>query len=160
MVAFQRDRLMISLIVFFLVTAGAASFGALFQPGPWYAGLAKPALTPPDWVFPVTWTVLYALIAVAGWLLWRARGRAALAGPAVAAWGVQLVLNAAWSWLFFGLHLTGTALAELAILWTAILVTVLLSRRSAPVAGMLMLPYLAWVGFAGWLNYGIWRLNG
>jgi len=150
----------ISLIVFFLLTAGAASFGALFPPGPWYAGLTKPALTPPDWVFPITWTALYAMIAVAGWLLWRNRRAQPGGRAAMTAWCVQLVLNAAWSWLFFGLHMTGPALAELAILWTAILVTIALSRRHAPAAGLLMLPYLAWVGFAGWLNFGIWRLNG
>jgi len=150
----------ISLIVFFLLTAGAASFGALFPPGPWYAGLTKPALTPPDWVFPITWTALYAMIAVAGWLLWRNRRAQPRGRAAMTAWCVQLVLNAAWSWLFFGLHMTGPALAELAILWTAILVTIALSRRHAPAAGLLMLPYLAWVGFAGWLNFGIWRLNG
>ncbi len=149
-----------ALIVFFLLTAGAASFGALFPPGAWYAGLDKPILTPPDLVFPIVWAVLYAMIAVAGWLLWRARNGHPLGRAAVAAWCLQLLLNAAWSWLFFGLHLTAIALAELMLLWTAILATVLLSRRQAPVAAWLLLPYLAWVGFAGWLNFGIWRLNG
>lgn len=151
---------MIALVIIFLLTAGAASFGALFPPGAWYAGLTKPALTPPDWVFPVTWTALYAMIAVAGWLLWRSRKRTATGHFAVAVWCLQLGLNAAWSWLFFGLHLTGIALAELAVLWTAILATVLLSRRQAPVAGWLLAPYLIWVAFAGWLNLGIWLLNG
>jgi benzodiazapine receptor len=151
---------MIALVVIFLLTAGAASFGALFPPGPWYAALTKPALTPPDWVFPLTWTVLYAMIGVAGWLLWRTRDRIATGHVAVAAWCLQLALNAAWSWLFFGLHLTGVALAELTVLWAAILATVLLSRRQAPLAGWLLVPYLIWVAFAGWLNLGIWRLNG
>jgi benzodiazapine receptor len=151
---------MMSLVVFFLITAAAASFGALFPPGPWYAGLAKPALTPPDWVFPVVWTVLYAMIAIAGWLLWRRRNDAPTGRVALAAWCLQLGLNATWSWLFFGLHLTGIGMIELGVLWTMILITILLSRQQAPGAGWLMLPYLGWVGFAGWLNLGIWWLNG
>jgi len=150
----------IALIVAFLVTAGAASFGALFPPGAWYAGLTKPSLTPPDWTFPVVWTVLYAMMAVAGWLIWRTRDRAPTGRLAVGIWCLQLGLNAAWSWIFFGLHLTGIALLELGVLWTAILATILLSRRHVPVASGLLVPYLLWVTFAGWLNFGIWRLNG
>ena len=151
---------MTSFIVFFLLTAGAATLGAVFQPGPWYAALAKPALTPPDWVFPVAWTLLYAMIAIAGWLLWRHRHRHSQGQIAIAAWGLQLVLNAAWSWIFFGLHLTGVALAEIIVLFAVILVTIILGRNTSPLAAGLLGPYLAWVGFATWLNYGIWRLNG
>lgn len=149
-----------ALVAFFLLTAAAASFGALFQPGAWYAGLEKPSLTPPDWVFPVVWTLLYAMIAMAGWLLWRRRHDGPTGGAAVVAWGLQLTLNAAWSWIFFGLHLPGPALAELVILWATILATISLSRRHATAAAWLLAPYLLWVGFAGWLNFGIWRLNG
>jgi len=151
---------MIAFVVFFLLTAGAASFGALFPPGLWYAGLVKPALTPPDWVFPAVWTALYVMIAFAGWLLWLRRGTHPRGHLAVTAWGTQLVLNGLWSWLFFGLHLTGVALAELLLLWATILATILLARRHAPGAGWLLLPYSVWVAFAGWLNFGIWRLNG
>lgn len=151
---------MASFIVFFLLTASAATLGAIFTPGAWYAALTKPALTPPDWVFPVVWTVLYAMIAVAGWLLWRHRHGDPSGRAAVGFWGLQLALNAAWSWIFFGLHLTGVALAEIVILFGAILFVILLARKTSRAASLLMTPYLVWVGFAMWLNFGIWRLNG
>ena len=151
---------MTSFIVFFVLTATAASLGAIFTPGPWYAALAKPALTPPNWVFPLVWTVLYVMIALAGWLLWRGRERDRLGHVAVTIWGLQLGLNAAWSWLFFGLHLIGIALTEIFLLLAAVLATIVLARRTSPTAGWLLVPYLAWAGFAAWLNYAIWRLNG
>jgi tryptophan-rich sensory protein len=149
----------IAFIGFFLLTAAAASIGALFQPGAWYAGLVKPALTPPDWVFPAAWTILYLMIAVAGWMLWRDRDQHPLGRRAVILWGSQLVLNAAWSWLFFGLHLTGLALVEIVLLWLVILLLVINGYRVRPLASWLLVPYLVWVGFAAWLNLGIWRLN-
>ena len=149
---------MISFIVFFILTSAAAAMGALFQPGAWYAGLSKPALTPPDWVFPVAWTVLYLMIAVAGWMYWQGR-RYPSGRRVVALWGAQLVLNAAWSWLFFGLHLTGVALAEILLLWLTILLLMIDGYRTRPLASWLLAPYLIWVGFAAWLNLGIWRLN-
>ena len=108
---------MASFIVFFLLTAAAATLGAIFTPGEWYAALVKPALTPPDWIFPVVWTVLYAMIAVAGWLLWRHRNADPSGLLIVGLWVLQLALNAAWSWIFFGLHLTGLALLEIAVLF-------------------------------------------
>jgi tryptophan-rich sensory protein len=151
---------MASFIVFFLLTAAAATLGAIFTPGEWYAALAKPALTPPDWIFPVVWTVLYAMIAVAGWLLWRHRKADPFGLLIVGLWVLQLALNAAWSWIFFGLHLTGLALLEIAVLFGTILGVVLLARKTSRTASLLMTPYLAWVGFAIWLNFGIWRLNG
>jgi benzodiazapine receptor len=151
---------MASFIVFFLLTAAAATLGAIFTPGAWYAALVKPALTPPDWIFPVAWTVLYAMIAVAGWLLWRHRNADPFGLPIVGLWVLQLALNAAWSWIFFGLHLTGLALLEIVVLFGTILGVVLLARKISRVASLLMTPYLAWVGFAIWLNFGIWRLNG
>ena len=166
MVALERDpgthpaAAMIAFVVIFLLTAGAASFGALFPPGPWYAALAKPALTPPDWAFPTVWSALYVMIACAGWMLWLRRGVHPRGHLAVTAWGAQLVLNGLWSWLFFGCHLTGVALVELMFLWATILATILLARRHAPGAAWLLLPYSVWVAFAGWLNFGIWRLNG
>ena len=150
---------MLALIVFFLMTAAAASAGAMFQPGEWYEALEKPALTPPDWVFPVAWSVLYAMIAFSGWLLWRARGRGRDAMLATAFWVVQLILNAAWSWIFFELHLTGLALAEIGVLWLAILLVVIFGMRVQRIAAALFIPYLLWVSFAAWLNFGIWRLN-
>lgn len=151
---------MFALAVFFILTAAAASIGALFQPGDWYAALEKPPLTPPDWVFPVVWTILYAMIAFGGWLLWRARGQGRAATLALVFWVVQLLLNAAWSWIFFELHLTGPALVEIIVLWVAILLVVVFGARVYPLAAGMFVPYLVWVGFAAWLNLGIWRLNG
>ncbi|SBT46511.1 TspO/MBR family protein [Micromonospora auratinigra] len=121
-----------------------------------YADLQQPSWAPPSWLFGPVWTVLYALIAVAGWLVWRRVGW----GPALWAWVVQLVLNAIWTPLFFGASRYGLAFAELVLMWLAIGATVLLfGRVSRPAAG-LMLPYWAWVTFAGALNFAIWRLNG
>lgn len=140
---------------FVALAFAAAAVGATFEPGAWYAGLAKPALTPPDWVFAPVWTLLYAAMGVAAALVWhRSRARIALA-----VWGVQLALNAAWSWIFFGLHRMGAALIEIRLLWLAILLTILLFWPIRRLAALLLVPYLAWVGFATWLNWQLWRLN-
>jgi tryptophan-rich sensory protein len=133
-----------------------AFFGSQFQPGPWYEALQKPPLNPPSWVFAPVWSVLYLSIAVAGWLVWRARP--ASARP-LALWGIQLVLNAAWSLLFFGLHLPGLALVEIVLLLTLLTVTTALFFRVRTLAGTLFLPYLVWVSFAAYLNAGLWYLN-
>jgi tryptophan-rich sensory protein len=150
----QVAALMLSIL---LVTA-AASFGALFSPGEWYAGLVKPAFNPPNWVFGPVWTLLYAMMAVSAWLVWRGRA-AAPVGLALAVYGVQLVLNALWSWLFFGVHALGVAFVEIVLLWLAIAATAVLFWRVNRLAGALFIPYLAWVGFAAILNFSLWRLN-
>jgi tryptophan-rich sensory protein len=113
---------------------------------------------PPNWLFPVAWTVLYVMIAVAGWLVWREAGFAG-APLALGLWAVQLVLNAAWSWIFFGLRRMDWALADLAALWLAILATILAFAPVSAAAAWLMAPYLAWVSFAGVLNLAMVRLN-
>ena len=148
----------LGLFGFLLACFAAASTGAFFQPGAWYAGLAKPAWVPPNWLFPVAWTALYLMIAVAGWLVWREAGFAG-APLALGLWALQLVLNAAWSWIFFGLKRMDWALAELAALWAAILATVLAFAPVSAAAAWLMAPYLAWVSFAGVLNLAMLRLN-
>ena len=159
-------RSLLALLLFLLACFAVAAFGGQFAPGAWYVGLAKPPWNPPSWVFAPVWTVLYALMAVAGWLAWRSREPARPAGPspvrraAFGAYALQLLLNGAWSWLFFGLHRPGVAFAEIVALWVAILLTVVLFWRLRPFAGALLLPYLAWVGFAAALNLAIWRLNG
>lgn len=145
----------VSLAVFAAITLVAAASGARFMPGEWYAGLIKPSFTPPNAVFPIVWPILYVMIAVAGWVAWR-RG----ATSALYAWGAGLVLNAAWSWLMFGRHMIGAALADLAVLWLSIAAFVLLTWRPARTAALLFLPYWAWVTFAGSLNFAVWRLNG
>ena len=148
------------LAVFILVCFAAAGVGG-FVTTPniptWYASLAKPIWTPPDWVFGPVWTLLYAAMAVAAWLVWR-QGSPERRSP-LTAWGVQLILNTLWSWIFFGLHRPDLAAVEIGLLWVAILVTVVLFWRVRPVAGALLLPYLAWVSFAAVLNVTLWLLN-
>lgn len=121
----------------------------------WFAELEKPAWYPPSWMFGVVWTVLYVMIAVAGWLAWR-HGASA---RALTAWGVQIALNLGWSVIFFGLRLPGWALAEIVVLAAAVAWTMVELRRVDRRAGVLFLPYLAWVGFALSLNAGIVVLN-
>ncbi|MFG1885295.1 TspO/MBR family protein [Micromonospora sp. NPDC049102] len=120
-----------------------------------YASLRQPDWAPPSWLFGPVWTVLYALIAVAGWLAWRRVGFS----PALWAWTAQLVLNAIWTPLFFGAGRYGLAFAEIVVMWLAIGLTVVLFARVSRVAAALLLPYWAWVTFAAALNLSIWRLN-
>ncbi len=152
-------RTWFGLVGFIVVVFAAASFGAIFQPGAWYAGLAKPSFNPPSWVFGPVWTVLYVLMAVAAWLIWKDRGSVAAAAAPLAAWLVQLVLNALWSWLFFGLHRMDLALVDIVALWFAIVVTIALFWRVWHLAAWLLVPYLAWVSFAMVLNGVLWQLN-
>ncbi|MGR4066530.1 tryptophan-rich sensory protein [Halomonas sp. LR3S48] len=151
-----------SLLILFgwlLLVALVAMTGVLTPPGAWYAALDKPPLTPPDWVFPVAWTTLYLMMAVAAW-------RATLRVPAAERFTVlwpfvaQLVANGLWSILFFGLHWIFVALADLLLLWALILLTISRFARVSSLAAWLLVPYLAWVGFAGYLNAGIGWLNG
>jgi tryptophan-rich sensory protein len=152
------------------VLAAAAFVGASFAAagvgqllgrppgGEWYDQLRKPSFTPPSWVFGPVWSVLYASMGVAAWLVWRRRGLRGGARP-LGLFAVQLVLNAAWTPLFFGLRLPGAALIEIAALWAAVVVTTWSFFRVSRAAGALMVPYAAWVSFAAVLNFSIWRLN-
>lgn len=123
----------------------------------WYAQLAKPSFTPPNWAFGPVWTALYVMMAIAAWLTWRTDSP--LRSRALALWAVQLALNLAWSMLFFGARQPGLALAEIVALLLAIIATIALFARVAPLAAWLLVPYLAWVGYASALNFAIWRLN-
>jgi len=141
---------------FVVLVAGAALFGAAFEPGAWYAALRKPPLTPPNWIFAPVWIALYLGIAVAGWLVWRARPQL---GTPLRLWGAQLALNALWSLLFFGLQRPGLALLEILVLLALVLATTATFLRIRPLAGWLFVPYAAWVAFAAYLNAGVWYLN-
>jgi benzodiazapine receptor len=146
-------------LVGFLVANGAAAMsGAYFKPGAWYDGLAKPPWQPPKWLFPVAWSILYATIAVAGWLVWLEAG---FTGAAVAltVYAVHLVLNALWSALFFGMRRMDLAFYELTALWSSLVAVIALFHAVQPNAAYLLLPYLAWVTFAGVLNWTVWKLN-
>lgn len=148
----------LGLVGFLACCFAAASTGAVFKPGPWYAALAKPSWNPPDWLFPIAWAALYTMMAFAAWLVWREVGFAG-AGLALGLWFLQLALNAAWSWLFFGLKRMDLAFAELCALWLAIAATILAFAPISATAAWLMAPYLVWVSFAGVLNATLWRLN-
>lgn len=124
----------------------------------WYAGLAKPGWTPPDWVFAPVWISLYILMAVAAWLVWEQRRTSPVALPLVV-FLLQLTLNIVWSALFFHFRLPGVAMLEIIVLWFIILFTLILFWRVKPLAGWLLAPYLLWVAYAAALNITIWRLN-
>jgi len=121
----------------------------------WYPALRKPPFNPPDYVFGPVWTALYAMMAVAAWLVWRKAGT----GYPLGLFALQLALNLAWTALFFGLRLPGLAFAEILVLWASIAATVVSFWRVSVPAGALLVPYLLWVGFAAVLNLAIWRLN-
>ena len=140
---------------FIVITFCAPLFGAAAMPGPWYAALHKPSWNPPAWIFGPAWTLLYTLMAVAAWLVWKQVGWRRPLIP----YFVQLALNAAWTPIFFGAHRLGWALVEIVALWMAILLTMADFHRVSKTAGWLFAPYLAWVTFAGVLNFALWRLN-
>jgi tryptophan-rich sensory protein len=132
--------------------------GGLFMPDEWYASLRKPSWNPPGWIFGPVWTALYAMMAVAAWLIWRRGGWGKQRRPLLL-FIVQLALNALWTPLFFGLHRPGLAFAEILLLWLAIALTLAAFWREHRAAAWLLAPYLAWVSFAALLNLTLWRLN-
>ena len=148
----------LGLVGWLLVSFSAAWIGSRFMPGAWYASLAKPSWNPPNAIFAPVWSVLYVLMGVAAWLVWRRAGFSG-AGVSLALFVVQLVLNALWSYLFFGLHRPDIAFFDIVALWVMILVVTVLFWRVDRLAGGLMLPYVVWVTFASYLNYVLWRLN-
>lgn len=146
--------LLLSLAVCFAISYA----GGMITAGPvksWYPALTKPPLTPPDIAFPIVWTLLYAMMAIAAWLVWRRAGWTS----AHFIFGIQLLLNLVWSALFFGLQNPALALIEIVALWLAIAGTIVAFRPHHRIATLLMLPYLAWVSFAVYLNSAIWWLN-
>jgi tryptophan-rich sensory protein len=154
-------RQAVGLVIALAAVFAAAGIGSVFTSrsvGDWYAALEKPPWNPPSWVFGPVWTVLYAMMAVAAWLVWRQGGWKA-ARLALGLFAVQLALNAGWSAVFFGARMPGLAFAELVALWLAILATTAAFFRKSVAAGVLMLPYAAWTTFAGVLNFTLWRLN-
>ncbi|WP_189113317.1 TspO/MBR family protein [Pilimelia terevasa] len=152
-----RGTGIVALAAFVAVCAAVAAGGALAaaDSGATYAALQRPSWAPPSWLFGPVWTVLYASIAVSGWLVWRRIGF----GNAFWPYGVQLALNAAWTPVFFAADAYGAAVAVIAALWLAIGANVHAFRRHDRGAALLLLPYWAWVTFAGALNLAIWWLN-
>ncbi len=145
----------LSLVIFLVVVFATAAFGSAFTPGEWHAALNKPAWNPPNWLFAPVWTTLYIMIAVSGWLIWREDEKTL----AMSLFAVQLILNGAWSWLFFGRHAIGFALVDIAVLLLVIAAMIIVYWPMNRLAAGLLMPYALWVGFATALNAAIWRLN-
>jgi benzodiazapine receptor len=154
---------LVRVVVACTVSLAAGGIGLLVVPrgrfASWYAQLRKPAFTPPDWVFGPVWTVLYSLMGVAASLVWK-EGLGRRPTRVALLWFLgQLVLNALWTPVFFGLRRIGSALAIIGLLWAALAVTVCRFVRVSRAAGLLLVPYLLWVSFAAILNASIWWLN-
>ncbi|HWM81644.1 MAG TPA: TspO/MBR family protein [Pseudolabrys sp.] len=145
-----------SLVLFLvLVIGGGLAIGFLTAPGEWYAGLAKPSFNPPNWIFAPVWTVLYVLIAAAGWRVWQCKSD----GWPIRLWWAQLLLNFLWSPIFFAAHQINLALVVILLLLAVILVFIATSWRRDRPAALLFIPYAAWVAFASVLNASILVLN-
>lgn len=142
-------------ISFLLACGAAAATGAMFEPGPWYRSLAKPRWTPPDWVFPLAWSGLYLAIAWAAMRVAQLPG----SGQALALWSAQIAFNTLWTPIFFGLRRMRAALVAVAGLWLTVAGTLAAFWALDPVAGLLFVPYLAWVTLAGALNLAMLRRN-
>lgn len=153
-------RQAVGLLGWAIITFLAAALGARasISAADFYASLTLPAWAPPASVFGPVWTVLYALMALAAWLVWRQGGWRA-AAPALALYLLQLALNVLWSWLFFGWKQGALAFADIALLLALIVATIVAFHRVRPAAAWLLLPYLAWVTFASALNYAVWQAN-
>lgn len=156
----SRRAQMSGLFCWLLVAFVGASIGAAasVDAGPFYAQLVRPGWAPPAWLFGPVWTVLYAMMGVAAWLVWRVGGFRA-AQTALTIYFVQLALNALWSWLFFGWNRGALAFADILVLLVFIMATIVMFWRVRPLAAMLLVPYLLWVSFACALNYSVWQLN-
>lgn len=153
-------RAVLGLAAWLAVTFAAAAVGAAASAnaGTFYQQLVRPAWAPPGWVFGPVWTVLYVLMGVAAWIVWRPAGFRAAVVP-LTLFLVQLAVNALWTWLFFIWKQGGWAFAEILVLWVLILATLVTFWRARPVAGILLVPYLGWVTFAAVLNFVTWRMN-
>ena len=153
----------LKLVLAIIISEAAGIVGAFFttpaiQSG-WYSTLARPALNPPAWVFGPVWTTLFALMGIAAFLIWKKGLDRRDVKIALGIFIGQLVLNTLWSIIFFGLHSPGAAFVEIIFLWLAILATIIaFAKISRPTIWLLLL-YILWVTFAGYLNYAIWVLN-
>ncbi len=150
----------IGLIIWFVVSFAASAIGAIasIQAQSFYGQLSQPSWAPPGWLFGPVWTVLYAMMAIAAWLVWR-RGGFKANQTALSLFLVQLVFNGLWSWVFFAWHQGAWSMVNILVLWVLIAATMLSFWRTEKWAGVLLVPYLLWVSFASALNYAMWQLN-
>lgn len=140
---------------FLLACMAAAATGAMFQPGDWYKTLNKPVWVPPNWLFPVAWSLLYICMSVSAARVAVLPGN----GQAMALWALQIALNTLWTPVFFGLRRMGSGLFVVLCLWAAVLLTMVSFWQLDTLAGVLFIPYLVWVTVASALNFSVWRLN-
>ena len=156
----SKQRQILGLIGWFVVSFAASAVGAVAstQAKSFYSQLVQPPLAPPPWLFGPVCTVLYAMMAIAAWLVWRSGGFRANR-IALSLFLGQLALNVLWSWFFFAWHRGALAFADIVLLWVLIVATLISFWRVRPLAGILLIPYLLWVSFASVLNYSVWQLN-
>ncbi len=145
---------MLSGIIIAGLVFAAAATGGLFKPGVWYDGLNKPVWTPPSWAFPVVWTILYCMIAYAGWLVWNLD-----ATLSIALWICQLLVNGFWSYLFFGAKNMKAGMVDVVLLWALIAAFIIVTYPISQLAAILFMPYLLWVSIASLLNLRMIQLN-
>ncbi|PTV96700.1 TspO/MBR related protein [Rhodobacter aestuarii] len=151
-----------NLLFFFIFLAScltAGMTGAVFKPGNWYDSLNKPEWTPPNWVFPTAWTTLYILMSISAALVAAKAGENPDVGLALAVWGLQIGFNTLWTPIFFGLHRLAAGMVVLVGLWLSVFAMTVLFWQIDWVAGVLLLPYVAWTTIAGALNWSVWRRN-
>ena len=146
----------LGLLAWILVSFLPSATAAFVDTGPWYDALNRPAWTPPSWVFGPVWTVLYLLMGIAAWRIWLKHG---FADRALVLFLVHLILNAAWTWLFFGMHMLGVAAFEIVVLWAMILALVVMFWQRDRLAGALLVPYFLWVTYASTLSIGFAMMN-
>lgn len=150
-----------SLIVFLIICLLAGYSGSRYtflSVKTWYPTIKKPSWNPPNWLFAPVWTLLYISMAVSAWMVWEKAPGAPSRGPMLA-FAMQLLLNVAWSAIFFGLRNIALAFKEILVLWASIALTIACFWAVNPLAGMLLIPYFIWVTFAAFLNYTIYRMN-
>lgn len=149
-----------ALVALLVATGAAAAIGSIasISAPEFYIALNRPTWAPPPWLFGPAWTTLYILMAIAAWIVVRV-DEWHVAKPKMALYGVQLVANALWSWLFFGLHSGAAAFAEVLVLWLLIAATLVVFWRTHKLAGALLVPYIAWVSFATALTWAVWQAN-
>lgn len=160
MQALSNTRKILGLLFWLALCFATAALGAWasLDAPEFYGQLTQPDWAPPAWLFGPAWTTLYTLMAISAWLVWQRGGFAPNRG-ALGLFMAQLALNGLWSWLFFAWHLGAAAFADIIVLWILIALTIAAFWRRSPLSGVLLLPYLGWVSFAGALNYAVWQLN-
>lgn len=141
--------------IFLLACGAAASTSIFFKPGLWYESLAKPGFTPPNWLFPVAWTIIYLLLAWAGYRLTHIPGSQVV----LAVWAAQIALNTLWTPVFFGAQRILASMVILTLLWIVVAAMVVMALRLDLITGLILFPYLAWLCLAGALNFSILRMN-